>query len=709
MLRIQRSLSSAFLLFITVGLLGTFPAEASARPKSHNEKGFRQRSFLQRGNLSTRTQRRLARYLPRQERTATLSEANSLERCLVQIDWSKLKETVSRLSPRVQKTALRNISQTAQWHLESYGKVEHQFGIGQKGVFVFNTESCTDLAASSPYVIKAEADLQLQYKTSDTHFDRFQWNLRNTGQNFEDSIGPGTPGLDLNIERAWEIHENHEEAVVAIFEYGIDSHHPDLEASLFNNSAELEGLPGVDDDGNGYVDDIHGINVTRNNGDIDMHRAGLNEPHGTGVGGIAVAQANNNFGIAGVFDGAKLLTLTSDNPYESFLAFLSQITEGIEYLIDMKERYDAGENGANVRVINLSIGADLVPCRRNMLVAIDTFLDATARANEAGIVVITGSSNTQYNHDNPATPEFPTNCEGPNHVAVANATRIGTLKSGFGANTVALSAPGDQVLVSWWFPNTGSANALVSGTSFASPSVAAVIAMINSMYPSLKPSEVIEILIESSRHLSTLEGKITSEGMVDAYAALLLAGERAIDTSAPSNVSIVVKGGPIVEGDAVTFELHAEDTSGIGFIAIRNENDLLAYSEGRLRDPSATDGRWLPIAFDSPSISLVDYFGAGLHSATLIICDIHRNCTDTGPVKFVVNRDGRGIPGDADLNGYVDYADFSVWYSNRFTSRYGVANGDFNLDGSVDGKDYNIWNKNRFTGLDLATLAMSVP
>lgn len=168
----------------------------------------------------------------------------------------------------------------------SYAEVEHQKILAPykvqeyKGVSTYSTGTPFD----DPYL----AD---------------QWHYENTGQTGYES------GSDINLFSAWETTAGSSEIIVSIHDEGVDVQHPDLAANMWVNEAELNGATGVDDDGNGYVDDIHGWNFDDENGQIDA------QYHGTHVAGTVAAVNNNGLGVAGVAggtgnnDGARLMSL----------------------------------------------------------------------------------------------------------------------------------------------------------------------------------------------------------------------------------------------------------------------------------------------------------------------------------------------------------------------------------------------------------------
>ena len=119
-----------------------------------------------------------------------------------------------------------------------------------------------------------------------------QWHYQNTGQT------GGTPGADANIVEAWKVTTGNPNVIVSIHDQGVDVKHEDLKDNIWVNEAELNGVEGVDDDGNGYVDDIHGFNFVNYTGEIEPME------HGTHVAGTIGAINNNGLGVCGVAGGS---------------------------------------------------------------------------------------------------------------------------------------------------------------------------------------------------------------------------------------------------------------------------------------------------------------------------------------------------------------------------------------------------------------------
>lgn len=130
-----------------------------------------------------------------------------------------------------------------------------------------------------------------------------QWHYNNTGQTGY------LNGSDVNLFKAWDIVKGSPDIVISIHDQGVDTEHPDLKANIWTNIAELNGVAGVDDDQNGYTDDIHGWNFDKNNGSIEA------QPHGTHVAGTVAAVNNNAIGVCGVAggsgnnDGSKVMSM----------------------------------------------------------------------------------------------------------------------------------------------------------------------------------------------------------------------------------------------------------------------------------------------------------------------------------------------------------------------------------------------------------------
>ncbi len=299
----------------------------------------------------------------------------------------------------------------------------------------------------------------------------------------------GTTGFDINAEKAWDISTGSKDIVIAVVDTGIDLRHSDLKDNLWTNVKELNGKKGVDDDGNGFIDDIHGYNFYSKNGNPqDGHG------HGSHCSGVIGARGNDGYGIAGVNWKVQLMAVK----------FLSD--EGSGTLEDAVKAIDyAVANGA--RVLSNSWGGGGYS---------EALKQAIVRANAKGILFVAAAGNDSA--DNDGWDHYPSNYDVPNVLAVAATDRNGDLAefSDYGLKTVHIAAPGVNVFSCF----TGNSYDVMSGTSMATPHVAGVAGLILST-GSYDAVTVKKKILNSARPLKSLEGKIMTGGLLDAYKAMI--------------------------------------------------------------------------------------------------------------------------------------------------------------------------------------------
>jgi subtilisin family serine protease len=277
------------------------------------------------------------------------------------------------------------------------------------------------------------------------------------------------------------------DVTVAVLDSGIDSSSPELAGNLWTNQAEVEGN-GLDDDRNGFVDDVHGADVVNGDGDP---ADGFG--HGTAVAGVIGARGDNGVGISGVAWRVRLMPVKVLR--DSGWGTTGSLVSGLRYAV---------ANGA--RVINLSVnGADA-----------SRALDEAIRAAEAaGALVVTSAGNDGRDRDQ--VTSYPASIPSPALLAVASANRAGQLahSSAYGANSVDIAAPGENILTS----DLGGRYSTRSGTSFAAAHVSGAAALLAAARPKASGVELRNALVASARRGGRVDESI-SGGQLDVTAAL---------------------------------------------------------------------------------------------------------------------------------------------------------------------------------------------
>jgi thermitase len=317
------------------------------------------------------------------------------------------------------------------------------------------------------------------------------WGLKNTGQ-LDSEKQTGIAGMDIDAEKAWDLETGNKNAIIAVIDTGIDYTHSDLKDNMWTNSAEANGKPGVDDDGNGIIDDIYGANFVD-----DAKPTGQpmdDHGHGSHCTGTIAGRGNDGAGIVGVNWNARVMALK----------FLS--AEGSGTLAGALKAIDyATQKGA--KVMSNSWGGGGFS---------QTLLDSIERANAAGAVFIAAAGNDSSNND--TYPSYPASYDVDNVVSVAAIDNRGKIASfsNFGKKTVHVAAPGVNVFSSI----TGGKYDSWSGTSMATPHVSGVAALLVAREPALSPIEIRNRIMQTVKPVSGLKSKVASAGMINAYNVL---------------------------------------------------------------------------------------------------------------------------------------------------------------------------------------------
>lgn len=261
-----------------------------------------------------------------------------------------------------------------------------------------------------------KAEPAVMFYTSATPTDpsySSQWGFKNTGQS------GGTAGADMNAEPAWNWARG-DNTVIAVIDEGVMNTHPDLVNQMWVNAVEAAGTPGVDDDGNGRIDDINGWDFA--NGDASVYDENQGDMHGTHVAGTIAAQTNNGIAGAGSAWNAKIMAVKG-----------MALGSGSDLALASAIRYAANNRA---KVANCSWGGSY-----SALIAAEV-----TYAEGKGMLMVCAAGNSGADSD--VSPLYPAALTNSNIISVANLTRTDTLAStsNYGATSVDIGAPGTDIL-----------------------------------------------------------------------------------------------------------------------------------------------------------------------------------------------------------------------------------------------------------------------
>jgi hypothetical protein len=338
----------------------------------------------------------------------------------------------------------------------------------------------------------------------------------------------------MESSKAWDFGTGDGQFVISVVDGGCKINHVDLSANIYQNLAEINGSPGVDDDGNGYVDDKNGWNAYNNNGTIPS------DGHGTHCNGIAGATGNNGTGVAGVNWNTTLMPVAGSS------GSTSTVTKAYNYVYTQKSLWinTGGSKGANVVVTSNSFGIDKGNCQTTY----KAWNDLYNLMGTVGILSCGATANANWNIDQ--VNDTPTACASNYMVSVTNTTSSDVKNSGaaYGLNTIDLGAPGTSIKST--YSNGGYSN--LTGTSMATPQVAGAIAFLHSIAstelvtlrssnPDQAAIEIKSIILGSVDPLASLNGKTVSGGRLNLFRAA-----QAVSTWTPG-------GGPGTDGTIVAY------------------------------------------------------------------------------------------------------------------------------------------------------------
>lgn len=302
---------------------------------------------------------------------------------------------------------------------------------------------------------------------------------------------------------AWRLTQGSHDIVVAVIDTGIDVHHPDLKANLWMNEGETglddqgrsKSSNGIDDDQNGFIDDVHGWNFVDEDSKLTD-----NHGHGTHIAGIIGATGHS--AIMGIAPNVKIMTLKYYDPYVGEQNPLANTIKSIHYAIQM--------------------GADIINYSGGGLSPNSSELAALKEAHRHGILVVAAAGNEKSNSD--IQPYYPADYELDNIMSVTaiNRTKRILPSSNWGARTVDIAAPGDKILSTL----PGNAYGEMTGTSQATAFVTGVAVLLMAARPDLaSPIEIIEHIMNTGEAKSDFVGKVKSRSALNSYRSIAMIGK----------------------------------------------------------------------------------------------------------------------------------------------------------------------------------------
>jgi thermitase len=349
---------------------------------------------------------------------------------------------------------------------------------------------------------------------NDQYFSR-QWGLNNVGTF---SLSPSIRGADIEMKNAWNIEQGDSKVIVAIIDTGVKLDHPDLAGRIWQNLRENPNN-GIDDDRNGYIDDVHGWDfVNNNNNPTDDHG------HGTNVTGIIGANGNNLIGYAGVDWNCKLMILKAlDNNNSGFFSWWA---EAIYYAVD---------NGANV--INMSLGATSYS---------NTLQNAVNYAINNNVTIVASMMNTNSNTVNyPAgfSNVIAVGATNPNDTRSSPFFWSSSTGSNYG-NHISVVAPGNYIYGLDYESNTNYSR-YWGGTSQAAPHVTGLVSLLLAQNPKRTPSQIKSIIETTAEDQVGNPNEDTpgwdryfGHGRINAFKALSLSTSSSLHNSQNRDLSI---------------------------------------------------------------------------------------------------------------------------------------------------------------------------
>ncbi|QDV46065.1 Thermophilic serine proteinase precursor [Stieleria neptunia] len=455
-----------------------------------------------------------------------------------------------------------------------------------------------------PGVIYAEPNYQIHLSAvpNDPDFGSL-WGLHNDGQT------GGTADADIDGSEAWEITTGDASTVVAVIDTGVDYLHPDLAANMWSNPGEIAG-DGIDNDGNGFIDDVHGFDFVSGDGDpMDDHN------HGTHVAGTIGAVANNGIGVVGVSWNVRIMAVKFLNA--SGGGSTAAAVSAIQYAVD---------NGATISNHSWGFNGN----------ASQALADAIEYARAADHIVVAAAGNgggDQVGDDNEVRPFYPANFPHDNLIAVAATDHDDQLAtfSNYGATQVDLGAPG----VGIYSTTRNNTYSTFNGTSMATPHVAGAVALLRSQHPDWPSEKIRDRILDTVDPIPALESRTTTGGRLNVATAV------ALDSDGPVVVANVPAGEVMKVQDRlrITFDERIDVDSFTTDDVVDFQGPLGSIVVSGVQPVASTAGREFEIAFQ-PQTALGDY-----------VITLGPEIAD--PFGNAMDQNGNGINGEATADRFI--------------------------------------------------------
>jgi subtilisin family serine protease len=436
----------------------------------------------------------------------------------------------------------------------------------------------------------------------------------------------GPPEADIDADGAWERRTDASSVIVAVIDTGIRYTHEDLAANIWTNSGEVPG-DGIDNDGNGIVDDVHGYNAINNNGDPNDDHG-----HGTHVAGTIGARGDNGIGSVGVAWSIQLMAvkfLSAEG-----IGFTSDAIKGIDY---------ARKMGASVFNNSWAGGAYS-----------QSLSEAIERARSAGILFVAAAGNNGSSSD--AMPQYPAAFTHDNIVSVAASTITDELSSfsNYGLRSVDIAAPGSGIYST--YNASDSAYETFSGTSMAAPHVSGALAMLKAEFPGATYRELIDRLLSTADHPGAFALLMRSQGRLNLARAL--SATAVIDlpsiTRSPEATSVLA-------GETATFIVAAEGGEPLTYQWRRNGFGIPGETNTilKLMNVSASDrARYSVLVTNPAGLRLSEDAMLAVSEPVKIVTQpksasltvdatfmVSVEAAGDGPISYQWQKDGSNIPG----------------------------------------------------------------